>query len=316
MTHHEPVSPQTQTGEFDLRQRFYFEKSPVRGDIVRLQDSLQTILQQKDYPVALQKLLGEMLVAASLLIGTLKIEGRLSIQLQNSRPETDEQTARLKWAMAECDHLGNIRGLADWQGDWQALHTADAALATLGAAGEGVLFINIQPESGFGNQAEGYQGIVERVADNLGECLAHYQKQSVQIPTLIKLACDGKQAGGVLLQLLPRNSEEEQETVDHDLFPRLNVLTKTLKSEELTTLPANEILFRLYHEEEVVTAAPLALGFACTCSSEKSAGAIFQLGEAQALEIAAEQGGTIALDCGFCGQVYPFDQAAIQQIFA
>ena len=52
--------------DFDMRQRFYFEKSPVRGDVVRINDSLQTILQQKDYPVALQKLLGEMLVAASL----------------------------------------------------------------------------------------------------------------------------------------------------------------------------------------------------------------------------------------------------------
>ena len=77
--------------DFDMRQRFYFEKSPVRGDVVRINDSLQTILQQKDYPVALQKLLGEMLVAASLLIGTLKIEGRLSIQLQNSGAAADTE---------------------------------------------------------------------------------------------------------------------------------------------------------------------------------------------------------------------------------
>ena len=67
----------------DERQRFFIEQSPVRGDVVRLADSYQQIIAQKDYPVALQKLLGEMLVAASLLIGTLKIDGRLSIQLQN-----------------------------------------------------------------------------------------------------------------------------------------------------------------------------------------------------------------------------------------
>lgn len=42
---------------------------------------IANVIAQKDYPVALQKLLGEMLVAASLLIGTLKIDGRLSIQL-------------------------------------------------------------------------------------------------------------------------------------------------------------------------------------------------------------------------------------------
>ena len=305
-----------QNTDFDMRQRFYFEQSPVRGDVVRINDSLKTILQQKAYPLALQQLLGEMLVAASLLIGTLKIEGRLSIQLQNSAAETAVDEDSLKWAMAECDHQGHIRGLAEWTGTWQQPQTANDAFALLGKVGEGVLFINIQPDALYGTQAEGYQGIVERVADNLAECLAHYQQQSVQIPTLINLACDGEQAGGIVLQLLPRTSDEEHETVDNDLFPRLKILTRTLKAQELTTLPANEILYRLYHEEDIVTAEPMPLTFACTCSQQKSESAIFQLGEAHALEIAEEHGGEIALDCGFCGHVYQFDKAAIQQIFA
>lgn len=298
----------------DMRQRFFIQNSPVRGDVIRLSTSYAKIIAQKDYPIALQKLLGEILVASALLISTLKIEGRLSIQLQNNSLEKDDTTA-LKWAMAECDDKGNIRGLADWQGDWSGLTSANDAFQTLGKTGEGVLFINIQPTDAIMG-GEGYQGIVERVADNLADCLAHYQKQSVQIPTLINLACDGLQAGGVLVQLLPRTSEEEQEEVDNDLFPRLTVLTKTLKEQELTTLPAEEILFRLYHEEDVVTPEATPLQFSCTCSAEKSAGAIFQLGKAQALEVADEHGGEIALDCGFCGQVYRFNKKDIQQIFA
>lgn len=298
----------------DMRQRFFIQNSPVRGDVIRLSTSYAKIIAQKDYPIALQKLLGEMLVASALLISTLKIEGRLSIQLQNNSLEKDDTTA-LKWAMAECDDKGNIRGLADWQGDWSGLTSANNAFQTLGKTGEGVLFINIQSTDAIMG-GEGYQGIVERVADNLADCLAHYQKQSVQIPTLINLACDGLQAGGVLVQLLPRTSEEEQEEVDNDLFPRLTVLTKTLKEQELTTLPAEEILFRLYHEEDVVTPEATPLQFSCTCSAEKSAGAIFQLGKAQALEVADEHGGEIALDCGFCGQVYRFNKKDIQQIFA
>lgn len=310
-------TPDTQTPSpaRDSRQRFFIENSPVRGDVVQLADSYQQVIAQKSYPIALQKLLGEMLVAASLLIGTLKIDGRLSIQLQNPDAAGDDSAA-LKWAMAECDSHGHIRGLADWSGNWENLSSADDAFATLGAVGQGVLFINVQPDAKFGVQAEGYQGIVERVAGNLAECLAHYQKQSVQIPTLISLAADGEQAGGILLQLLPRTSEQEQQHVDEDLFPRLTVLTHTLKDDELTTLPANEILYRLYHEEDVVMPEPVALSFACTCSAEKSASAIFQLGEAQALEIAEEQGGKIALDCGFCGQVYEFDKKAIDALFA
>ena len=117
----------------DERQRFFIEQSPVRGDVVRLADSYQQIIAQKDYPVALQKLLGEMLVAASLLIGTLKIDGRLSIQLQNPATAIGDAPI-LKWAMAECDSHGHIRGLADWAGDWQALTTAEQALAQAGEA--------------------------------------------------------------------------------------------------------------------------------------------------------------------------------------
>lgn len=290
----------------DIRQRFFIDNSPVRGDLVRLADSYQAVVSQKNYPVALQKLLGEMLVSASLFISTLKIDGRLSIQLQNNENADD---VSLNWAMAECDSHGQLRGLADWRGDWQGLTEANAAFSLLKKNGDGVLFINIQS-----NNTEGYQGIVELVADNLTECLSHYQQQSMQIPTLINIASDEQQAGGVLLQLLP-HSETEKEQIDKDLFPRLSILTKTLKAEELTQLPVDEILYRLYHEENVVMAEPVNLTFGCTCSEEKSLSAIFQLGENQALELLNEQGGKIGMDCGFCGRVYEFDENKLKSIF-
>lgn len=290
----------------DIRQRFFIDNSPVRGDLVRLADSYQAVVSQKNYPVALQKLLGEMLVSASLFISTLKIDGRLSIQLQNNDNADD---VSLNWAMAECDSHGQLRGLADWRGDWQGLTEANDAFSLLKKNGDGVLFINIQS-----NNSEGYQGIVELVADNLTECLSHYQQQSMQIPTLINIASDEQQAGGVLLQLLP-HSETEKEQIDKDLFPRLSILTKTLKAEELIQLPVDEILYRLYHEENVVMAEPVNLTFGCTCSEEKSLSAIFQLGENQALELLNEQGGKIGMDCGFCGRVYEFDENKLKSIF-
>ena len=297
----------------DVRQRFFIEDSPVRGDVVRLSRSYATIIAQKPYPEAIKRLLGEMLTAAGLLIGTLKINGRLSLQLQSS-----DSNSLLNWAMAECDQDGVIRALASWKADtaeqaqaWEAKTSANEAFAELGAAGEGVLFINIQPEHG-----EAYQGIVERSHDNLADCLAHYQKQSAQIPTLISLASDGLQAGGILVQLLPRRDDEEQDKVDSDLWPRLSVLTRTIKPTELTSLPANELLYRLYNEEDVVLPESVSLTFGCTCSREKCETAIAQIGEEEAMDIVAEQGGHIEMDCGFCGAVYRFDQDAVSAIFA
>lgn len=303
----------------DLRQRFFIADSPVRGDVVRLQQSYATITAQKEYPESIKRLLGEMLTAASLLIGTLKIDGTLSIQLQSS-----DENSLLNWAMAECDKSGIIRALASWKNDteeqqqaWADKTSADEAFAELGAVGKGVMFINIQPAKG-----EAYQGIVERSHDNLAECLAHYQLQSAQIPTLINLACDGLQAGGILVQMLPRTAEEQYQVeqdetagIDDDLWTRLTLLTRTVKFEELTTLDANEIIYRLYNEESVVAPDPVALEFGCTCSRAKCEAAIVQLGEAEALEIIEEQGGNFEMDCGFCGSIYKFNKADINEIF-
>ena len=181
-----------------------------------------------------------------------------------------------------------------------------------------MLFINIQPDGG-----EPYQGIVERSHDNLADCLAHYQKQSAQIPTLINLASDGLQAGGILVQMLPRTAQETYEVeqnedagIDDDLWTRLSVLTRTLKAEELTTLDSNEILYRLYNEEKVVAPEPIPLSFGCTCSREKCEMAIEQIGETEALDIVAEQNGTFEMDCGFCGEIYKFNHDDIAAIFA
>lgn len=293
---------QTQSST-DYRQRFFIEHSPVRGDVVQISDAYQTIIAQKDYPKAIKALLGEMLVSASLLIGTLKIQGRLSIQLQ-----TNDSDSALKWAMAECDHTGAVRALADWHADdeWTQAVSSRQAFARLN---QGVLFISIHPERG-----EAYQGIVERVSDDLAECLAHYQKQSAQIATIIKLATNDTTAAGLLVQLLPQTDEDKDN--DPDLWDRLSVLTATIKADELTDLPADEILYRLYHEEEVVLPESVPLRFACTCSPQKSESAILQLGKESALQELDAHGGTLKLDCGFCGTVYAFDGQDIEQIFA
>ncbi|MIP96489.1 redox-regulated molecular chaperone Hsp33, partial [Salmonella enterica subsp. enterica] len=180
----------------DLRQRFFIEDSPVRGEVVHLEEALQTILAQRDYAPAVKILLGEMLSATALLASTLKIKGRISLQIQAS--------GTFKWAMAECNHLGEVRALADYEEDPHFLVGEDSS-TVLKSLTSPVLFINIEPEFG-----ERYQGIVPLDKENLAGCLMQYYDLSAQIPTRIVLASDHQRAGGLLIQLLPRNSEEEQ----------------------------------------------------------------------------------------------------------
>ena len=74
--------------------------------------------------------------------------------------------------------------------------------------------------------------------------------------------------------------------------------------------------YRLYHtEESVVAPDPVALEFGCTCSRAKCEAAIAQIGETEALEILEEQNGSFEMDCGFCGSIYKFNKADIEEIF-
>lgn len=275
----------------DLRQRFYIEDSPIRGEVVHLEEALQTILAQRDYAPAIQVLLGEMLSATALLASTLKIKGRISLQIQAS--------GTLQWAMAECNHLGEVRALADYESDPIFEHAEDSStvLKTLVSP---VLFINIEPEFG-----ERYQGIVPLDKPDLAGCLMQYYDLSAQLPTRISLASNGQRSGGLLIQLLPRNNEEEQKIVDEDLWPRMTMLTSTLKKDELTDLPATEILYRLYNEEEVRLPDAEQLKFGCTCSKERCETALEQIG-VNAVRETLEHQNPIEMDCQFCNTRYQF----------
>lgn len=275
----------------DLRQRFYIEDCPVRGEVVHLEESLQTILAQRDYMPAVKALLGEMLSATALLASTLKIKGRISLQIQAS--------GTFKWAMAECNHLGEIRALADYEPDPHFQEGTDSSVV-LGSLQNPVLFINIEPE--FGDR---YQGIVPLDQPTLAGCLMQYYDLSAQIPTHIVLATTPKRSGGLLIQLLPRNNEEEQQLIDEDIWPRLTMLTETLKPEELTELSANEILYRLYNEEQVRLPEIEHLKFGCTCSKERCAEALIQIGVESVRETLTEQN-PIRMDCQFCNTQYSF----------
>lgn len=281
------------------RQRFYIENCPVRGEVVQLTDTLHTILKQREYPQAIEILLGEMLSATALLASTLKIKGRISLQIQAQ--------GQFKWAMAECNHLGQLRALADFETDDRFSQATDSS-TVLSTLEKPVLFINIEPEIG-----ERYQGIIALDQPTLSGCLMQYYALSAQIPTHIVLASDANATGGLLIQLLPR-TEDEKASIDQDLWPRLIILTDTLKANELTQLDAQEILYRLYNEEEIRLPEAEQLSFGCTCSKQKCENALLNIGENAVKETLIAQN-PIEMDCHFCNSKYTFNAEEALALF-
>ena len=59
----------------DYTQRFLFDDTDVRGEWVGLERSYAEVLAKHAYPEQVAQLLGELLAAAALLVGTLKFDG-------------------------------------------------------------------------------------------------------------------------------------------------------------------------------------------------------------------------------------------------
>jgi molecular chaperone Hsp33 len=277
----------------DQLHRYLFANHAVRGELVSVNETYQQILANHDYPPAIQKLLGEMLVATSLLTATLKFDGDITVQLQGG-------DGLLSLAVINGNNQQEMRGVARFKGKI----SDESTLKEL--VGNGYLVITITPAQG-----ERYQGVVAFEGDTIAACLESYFMQSEQLPTRLFIRTghvEGKAAaGGLLLQVMPAQERNEDE------FDHLAQLTTTIKAEELFTLPANEVLYRLYHQEEVTLYEPQNVSFRCTCSRERCADALVTLSEAD-ITVMLAQDGNIDMHCEYCGNHYLFDAVDITSL--
>ncbi len=273
--------------------RYLFEDLSVRGELVQLDEAYQRIISSKEYPAALQKLLGELLVSTTLLTATLKFEGSITIQLQGDGP--------VSLAVINGDHDQKIRGVARWEGDI----ADDATLHEM--MGKGYLVITIEPKKG-----ERYQGVVGLEGETLADVIEGYFANSEQLKTRLWIRTgehEGKKhAAGMMIQVMPDGTGKPED------FEHLEQLTATVKNEELFTLPANELLYRLYNQDSVRLYEPQPVEFHCGCSRERSGAAIITVDKTEIYDILAEEG-TISLHCDYCGTSYTFDEPEITELY-
>jgi molecular chaperone Hsp33 len=283
--------PDSAVRPHDSLDRFVFEHAPIQGRIVHLDATWRAVLERRQYPESVRDLLGELMAAAALLTATLKFDGKLIMQVQCNGP--------VRLLVVECSSERTMRAIAQWEGQVPVGPPSQLL-------GNGRLAITIDPLKG----KERYQGIVELEGDSIARILEGYFARSEQLATRLWLAADAQQAAGMLLQRLP-----DKHSPDRDAWERATHLSSTLTREELLALPAEDILHRLYHEEDVRLFARVPVSFRCSCSRERVEGALRMLGEAEVRSILAEKG-RVDVDCEFCGQHYTLDPVDAEQLFA
>lgn len=291
--------------------RFSIPEMHARGRVLRLDAVLNDILSAHAYPPQVETTLAEALVLTALLGATLKnAEGQLTLQAQTENGAI---------SMLVCDYKdGDLRGYAQFDPIKLAELPPDATL--FGLFGKGYLAITFDRELPASEGGGRYQGIVPLEGESLGAAATSYFAQSEQIPTLIKVAVDHVDgrclAGGFLLQYLPEGEEGRERLhvrMDHPEWEHVSTLASTLSPDELSDpkLPLEEIVWRLFHEEEQVRiecGAALAKGCRCDPHHIRSVIANFPADERADM---ADEAGDIVVNCEFCSKRFPISLASL-----
>lgn len=281
----------------DSLQRFIFDNAPVRGELIHLQDSYQSIIHSHAYPPPVRKLLGEALCVAGLLSAIIKFDGRFTVQFQGN--------GKLKLLLAQCNNHFHLRGLAKWEG-------IESYADLMDSFSEGVLMIML--DSGQGKR---YQGIVSWSGNSLAESIEGYFRDSEQLATKIALDVDDNSAAGLLLQIVP-NTPAMKKPMDESTYlshwEYISKLTESLSPDEMLQKNNESLLKHLYPEEEVRIFPAVPVEFKCTCSRKSGEDAILILGQQEA-EAELKNKQCIVVTCDFCNKEHIFNHTEVINIF-
>ena len=285
---------------------FQIENQPVRGRIVRLGSAVDEVLAAHDYPEPVANLLGEACALAALVGSSLKFEGRLIVQAQGQ--------GAVRYVVADYDTSGTIRGYCRFDEDEVA--RAAEGFARPGARsllGEGVFIMTIDQ----GPDMDRYQGVTAIEGETLALCAEQYFAQSEQVPTRVRLAVgradvgdgDRWRAGGVLVQYIA--ADDARGSTD-DAWTRAQAFFETIGEDELLdpTLPADRLLYRLFHEDGVRMEDAKALSAVCRCSQERIESVLSSFGAEERADM-VEPDGKIHVKCEYCSRDYAVAPAAL-----
>lgn len=287
----------------DVVQPFQIDGSRLRGRFVRLGGALDEILGRHDYPPAVARLLAETITLAVTLAGMLKYEGIFTLQTKGDGP--------IRLMVADVTSAGDLRGYAQFDPDRLPAGDAQPERPVPELLGTGYLAFTVDQ----GEHTDRYQGIVELLGDTLTDGVQHYFRQSEQIETGLRVAVErrdgGWRGGALMIQRLPEEggAAPRPGSGDEDDWRRAMVLMSTATADEMTNprLRANDLLFRLFHEDGVRVWPPGPLRPGCRCSRERVANVLASLPPEEVETLKVE--GKVSATCEFCSSAYEFDDA-------
>ncbi|MBY8974364.1 Hsp33 family molecular chaperone HslO [Rhodobacteraceae bacterium NNCM2] len=304
---------------------FQLDRAQMRGRVVRLDRTLDRILEQHRYPPAVCALVAEAALLTALIGAAMKLRWSFSIQIRG------EGAVRLiatdYFAPEVAGEPGRLRAYASYDtGDVVSSRATPFELL-----GRGVFGVTIDQGPG----TKPYQGITPLTGSTLAHCAEAYFAQSEQIATrFTTLSAHAQEpgqekswrAGAIMVQQLGQAGESVAPdapsgndglmTADdvvamgagEEDWNRVNHLLATVDAHELVGphLAMEGLLTRLFHEEGPRVYPAQSVVFGCTCSPDRVRNAMAQYSAKDIAHMTNEEG-RVTADCQFCSAHYEFD---------
>ncbi|MBF9234903.1 Hsp33 family molecular chaperone [Microvirga alba] len=314
-------------GNDDVVLPFAVEPLDVRGRVVRLGPSIDTILTRHGYPDVVARVIGEAAALTVMLGASLKFEGRFQLQTKTDGP--------IEMLVVDFDAPDRLRATARFDKDkLEAL--GSGTLKTGDLLGSGYLAMTIDQ----GSDTSRYQGVVAMEGQGLEEAAHQYFRQSEQIPTRVRLAVaeqfeNGRhtyRAGGLMIQFLPTSPDRMRQADlapgdipeghssndlgipnEDDAWVEAKALIETIEDHELVdpAVSSERLLYRLFHERGVRVFDGLNVHEECRCSETRVMSMMRRFSPEDRRDMVGDNG-RIGITCEFCSRFYDLDPVVME----
>jgi molecular chaperone Hsp33 len=300
---------------------FQLDVLGVRGRLVRLGPALDAIIERHGYPLAVARPLAEAMVLCATLATSLKYDGIFTLQISGDGP--------IRLLVTDLTTDGALRGYAQFD-SWKLA-------VALGAGnddapdgyvpklfGQGRLAFTVDQ----GQHTERYQGIVPLEGPTLADCAHTYFRQSEQLPTGIKISArrtveNGMphwRAAALMVQQMPEFDAGriyvDAEQREDDWRKAVILMASATEAEMLDpNLPATQLLYRLFHQEQPRVFERRPFAARCRCSRDRIDRVLRSI-KREELDDLRDSTGRVSVKCEFCSTEYAYDDGDLDRIYA
>ena len=265
----------------------------IRAFAITSRETVEHARSAHDLSPVVAAALGRLMTGALMMGSMLKGEkDMLTLQINGAGP--------VHGLTVTADSQGNVKGYAD---NPQAMMPPNSVgkLDVGGVIGAGVL--TVIKDMGL---KEPYSSTIELTTGEIGDDLTYYFAASEQIPSSVALGVlmeknnTVRQAGGLIIQLMPFTSEEVIAKLEEKLT-HMSPIT-TLLEEGKTP---EQILETILGELGLEITDTMPVRFHCNCSKERVEKVLLSLGRKE-LQDLIDEGQDVELNCHFCNTNYVF----------